>query len=88
LPDLVTVGALKLAVVSAGNPETLRPTVPMKPFRAVTVIFDDPLLPWVTDKEVGEADSEKSAVRGTPPTLRVKEVAWVVLPLVPVTVKG
>jgi hypothetical protein len=59
-PEVVTVLGLKFAVVPAGSPETLKPTGPVKPPRAVTVTFEVALPPALTDREAGEAESAKS----------------------------
>lgn len=49
----------KLAVTPDGNPEAESVTLPVNPPDAVTVIVLFPLLPCVTDKLEGEAESEK-----------------------------
>ena len=49
----------KVAVTPAGRPEAERVTLPVKPPLGVTVIVELPLLPCVTVKLLGEADSEK-----------------------------
>jgi len=42
-PDVrVTEVGLNVAVVPVGAPETVRPTVPVKPFKEVTVIVEVP----------------------------------------------
>jgi hypothetical protein len=52
----------KLAVTPAGRPEAERVTLPVKPPEGVSVIVEFPLVPWVTVKLAGDADSEKSGV--------------------------
>jgi hypothetical protein len=52
----------KVAVTPAGKPEADRLTLPVNPPEGVTVIVLLPLLPWVTLKLDGEADSEKLGV--------------------------
>lgn len=48
----------KLAVTPAGSPEAESVTDPVKPFSGVTVIVLFPLVPWVTVKLAGDAESE------------------------------
>ena len=48
----------KLAVTPVGKPEAERLTDPLKPLIGVTVIVLFPLVPWVTLREEGDADSE------------------------------
>lgn len=55
----VTEFGLKLAVAPDGTPEVVKPTVPLKPFCAVTVIVLVPLFPCVTVTLVGDADKVK-----------------------------
>src|ERR1051326_8644597 len=52
----------KLAVTPPGRPEADKVTLPVKPFSLLTVIVLLPLLPWVTDRLPGEAESEKLGV--------------------------
>jgi len=52
----------KLAVTPAGRPEAERVTLPVNPPDGVTVIVELPLVPWVTVRVAGEADSEKFGV--------------------------
>src|SRR5579859_3306424 len=52
----------KLALTPAGNPDADKFTLPVKPPEAVTVIVLLPLLPCVTLKLEGDADSEKLGV--------------------------
>ena len=49
----------KFAVTPLGNPDAASVTLPVKPPTSVTVIVSVPLLPWVTDKLVGEAERVK-----------------------------
>ena len=49
----------KLAVTPAGRPEAESETLPVKPPEGVTVMVLLPLLPCVTVKLAGEAESEK-----------------------------
>ena len=62
----------KLAVTPEGSPETERVTDPVNPFRGFTVIVLLPLLPWVTLKELGEAESEKSGLAVPPQAVNLK----------------
>ena len=48
-----------VAVTPVGRPDAERVTLPVKPPLGVTVIVELPLLPCVTVKLLGEADSEK-----------------------------
>jgi hypothetical protein len=79
LPEFVTDAGLKLAL-AFGIPLTSRFTVPVKPFRALTMIVDVLMVPWTIDRELGEADSEKSGMFNT------TVVVWVRVPLVPLMV--
>jgi hypothetical protein len=49
----------KVAVTPAGRPDADKLTLPVKPPDGLTVIVELPLLPRVTDKLLGEADSVK-----------------------------
>jgi len=49
----------KLAVTPEGRPDAESVTLPVKPPEAVTVIVLLALLPWVTERLLGEAESEK-----------------------------
>jgi hypothetical protein len=75
----------KLAVTPAGTPDADRFTLPVKPPEGVTVIVLLPLLPCVTARVEGEADSEKLGV-ATAFTVSETEVVCVKVPDVPVTV--
>ncbi len=55
----VALAGLKLAVTPLGKPEAERLTLPVNPFAGFTVIVLVPLLPCLTVKLVGEAESEK-----------------------------
>lgn len=74
-----------VAVTPEGRAEVDRLTLPVKPFRSVTVIVLLPLVPCLTVRLVGEADSEKSGAAGAF-TVRVTVVVWVSVPDVPVMV--
>lgn len=54
----------KLAVTPLGKPEADKLTLPVNPPEGVTVIVLPALLPCVTLKLAGEADSAKSGVDG------------------------
>jgi len=75
----------KLAVTPEGNPDADRVTLPVNPPTGLTVIVLFPLLPCVTVKLDGEAESEKS---GFTVALTVSEIVVVCvrLPEVPVMV--
>lgn len=55
---------LNEAVTPLGRAEVESVTDPVKPFRSVSVTVLLPLLPCVTDKLDGEAESEKSGCAG------------------------
>ncbi len=50
------------AVTPAGRPEADKVTEPVKPPEGVSLIVVVPLVPWVTVKLAGEAESEKLGV--------------------------
>ena len=50
------------AVTPLGKPDAARVTLPLNPFTSVTEIVLEPLLPSVTDRLLGEADSVKLGV--------------------------
>ena len=50
------------AVTPLGRPDAARVTLPLNPPASVTVMVLVPLLPWVTDRLLGEADSLKLGV--------------------------
>lgn len=56
---LAVLGGLNDAVTPLGRPDADKLTFPVKPFSGVTVIVVVPLAPCVTDKLLGEAESEK-----------------------------
>src|SRR4051812_47398400 len=60
---LVVLAGLNVAVTPEGRPEADKVTVPVNPFRSVSVIVVVPLEPCVMETLVGEAESEKSGGR-------------------------
>ena len=50
------------AVTPLGRPDAARVTLPVNPFRSVTLIVLVPLLPWVTVRLLGESESVKLGV--------------------------
>lgn len=56
---LAVLGGLNDAVTPLGRPDADKLTFPVKPFSGVTVIVVVPLAPCVTDKLLGETESEK-----------------------------
>lgn len=56
-PVVVTDGGLKLAVARLGNPLTLKVTVPVKPPVGVTVTVKLVLLPAITVRDAGVAET-------------------------------
>ena len=78
--DVVAEAGLNVAVTPPGIPFALRATLPLKIPIGVMVTVVDPVPPWVM---VGEPDeSEKSFSGGC--TVKLIEVVWLRLPLVPV----
>jgi hypothetical protein len=75
----------KLAVTPLGTPEAERVTLPVKPPEGVSVIVLLPLVPWVTVRLAGEAESEKFGV-AVAFTVSETEVVWLKVPDVPVMV--
>ena len=73
------------AVTPEGRAEFERDTLPVKPPDGVTVIVELPLLPCVTLKLLGEADSEKFGV-AVAFTVNEIDVVWLSVPDVPVIV--
>src|ERR1700685_4820048 len=73
------------AVTPLGRPDAASVTLPVNPFLSVTVIVLVPLLPWVTDRLLGESESVKLAV-AVAFTVRETVVVAVRLPEVPVIV--
>jgi hypothetical protein len=74
-----------VAVTPAGRPEAERDTLPVKPPEGVTVIVLLPLVPCVTVKLAGDAESEKFGAAAAF-TVRLIEVVCVNVPDVPVIV--
>ena len=60
-------------VAPDGQPVTLRPTLPLNPFKAVTVTVEVPDPPCVSASELGLRDNEKSGVGGTPQEANLKD---------------
>ena len=73
------------AVTPLGSPDAASVTLPVNPFLSVTEIVLVPLLPWVTDRLLGEDESVKLCV-AVALTVRAIEVVAVRLPEVPVIV--
>ncbi len=63
LVPVVLVG-LNVAVTPLGTPEADRPTLPVKPLSAATVMVLEPLAPCVTARLLGIAESLKSGMAG------------------------
>jgi hypothetical protein len=76
---------LKEAVTPLGRPEADKLTLLLKPFCGVTVIVLVPLVPWVSAKLLGDAESIKFGT-GAGFTVRETVVEFVKLPEVPVMV--
>src|SRR3982751_2622565 len=60
VPEVVMEAGLKLPLAPAGNPLTLRPTLPLKPLSALTVAVYVVPLPAVTVRDDGLAETVKS----------------------------
>jgi len=75
----------KVAVTPDGRAEVDNVTLPVKPPEGVSVIVLVPLVPWVTARLAGEAESEKFGV-ATAFTVSEIVVVCVNVPEVPVTV--
>jgi hypothetical protein len=60
----VVLGGVNVAVTPLGTPEADRPTIPVKPLSAVTVMVLVPLAPCVKVKLLGDAESLKSGTAG------------------------
>src|SRR5712691_3549200 len=73
-------------VTPLGRPEAAKATLPMKPFRFVTVMVLVPLAPCITVRLVGEADRLKFGTRAGALTVRLTVVVWLKVPEVPVMV--
>src|SRR5689334_8014076 len=72
----------KLAVMSLGNPDADKLTLPVNPPEEVTVIVLLPLLPWAKLKLAGEAESVKFPVGAaggkTQPLAALENSNWIV----------
>jgi hypothetical protein len=84
LVPTVLVG-LKEAVTPLGKPEAAKLTLLLKPFCGVTVMVLVPLVPWVSAKLLGDAESTKLGT-GTGLTVRETVVVFDKLPEAPVMV--
>lgn len=73
------------AVTPEGRAEFESDTLPVKPPDGVTVIVEEPLLPCVTLKLLGDAESEKFGV-AVALTVSEIDVVWLNVPDVPVIV--
>lgn len=73
------------AVTPLGSPDAASVTLPVNPFLSVTDMVLVPLLPWVTDRLLGEAESVKFGAAAAD-TVRASVVVAVKLPDVPVMV--
>lgn len=82
-PEPVTEVGLNAPVALVGNPEMLKVTAELKPFRADTVGVKIVLLPWITVCELGVVVTEKV---GAALTTSMAVALCVRLPLVPVKV--
>jgi hypothetical protein len=82
---LIVLVGLNEAATPLGKPEADKLTLPLKPFWGVTVIVLVPLVPWVSAKLLGDAESVKLGT-GTGFTVRETVAAFVKLPEVPVMV--
>lgn len=85
-PLPVTEAGLNFAVTRFGNPEILKPTVPVKPLIPVIVIVSEPLEFLLTVMLPG-AEMEKSGV-GARVTTRVTVTVWLRTPSLPVITRG
>lgn len=63
-PEPVTEAGLKLALAPAGNPLTLKLTLPANPPDPVIVVVYEVFVPAVTVAEAGDAEMEKSPTTG------------------------
>ena len=82
---LVVLVGLNDAVTPLGRPEADKLTLPLKPFCGVTVMVLVPLVPWVTAKLLGDAESTKFGT-GTGFTVKETVVVFAKLPEMPVMV--
>ena len=71
-------------VTPLGRPDTLNDTVPVNPGRSVTVMVSVPLLPWVTERVVGDA----ARVKPVAGMVMVMVTDSVTVPLVPTILMG
>ena len=76
---------LNLAVTPEGKLESLKATAALKLPAMVVVTVELPLVPLVTDSDVG--DTETAKLGGTV-TVKLTVVVWVIPPPVPVMVIG
>ena len=63
------------AVTPLGRPDAASVTLPVNPFTSVTVMVLVPLLPWVTDRPLGESESVKLAV-AAPASVLIRPVVF------------
>lgn len=61
-PGAAMDAGLKLTVTPAGWPVADKKTAELKPPDTAVVIVDEPLLPWTTETELGEAEMVKFGV--------------------------
>ena len=85
VPEPLTDVGLNVPLARRGSPLMLKLTLPVNPFKAVTVTVYGALDPRVTERLEGEAVMEKSG-GADEVTTSVTIAAWVRVPLVPVTV--
>ena len=81
---LAVPAGLNTAVTPFGNPLTARLTLPLKPYRPVTLMVLIPLLAWITLRLAGEAERLKLGAT----TDKLIAVVLLKLPEVPVMVSG
>jgi hypothetical protein len=87
LPEVEIEVGEKLAVTPVGRPEAARETVPVNPFRGLTLAENVVEFPAATVCEEGEAEKLKSGVSVTAFTVTLTLVLWTRLSLVPVMVR-
>ena len=78
---------LNAAVTPVGRPEAVKAMAELKPPETAVVMVEEPLAPWATETEVGEAEIVKAGVPAAV-TVSETEAVWVRPPPVPVTVMG
>lgn len=61
-PGAAIEAGLKLTVTPAGAPDAVRATAELNPPEIAVVMAEVPLLPWVTETAVGEAEMVKAGV--------------------------